>query len=553
MIVTCILESLLKLIGRKITEEQLEEKLFLLKSEVEGFGDGTIDIEVNPDRQDMLSTEGIARALRAFLDISPGLPKFPVKGSGKKIVVERGLEKIRKYIACGIVKDVETSDQLIKEYMRLQELLTSTHGRNRCKASIGLYVHDELDFPVYYGTEDSEKIKFIPLGHDEPMDGPTILKKHEKGIEFGHIISDFDRWPLLADNAGKILSLPPIINSNDLGKISEDTKNIFVEVTGTHLPTVEQCLNIMTTSLAERGGRIESVEVAYPDGNTTHTPVLDPRDMEVDVEQIRQLLGLELTYKEIRESLRRMCYGAKVNKGTAKVKVPAFRVDVLHPVDIIEDVAIGYGFDNIRPTLPETMTIGALRTMTRLKNKGRDLMVGVGYQEVMSYVMTSPEVLNLKMERYTPYVSTANPKSRDFSVLRNSLLPVILDFAARNQHADYPQKVFEVGDIVLPDQHTETRTRQLTALCAMTTNNRVDVTELLRELAFVLRGMGLEGRFRFTPCRDSSFITGRSARILIDEEDVGIAGEIDPTVLTNFEIGNPVVAFEMHLPENGAW
>ncbi len=553
MIVTCMIESLLKLIGHKMTEEQLENKLFLLKSEVEGFGDGTIDIEVNPDRQDMLSTEGIARALRAFLDISPGLPRFPVKESGKKIVVERGLEKIRKYIACGIVKGVETSDQLIKEYMRLQEMLTSTHGRNRNKASIGLYVHDELDFPVYYGTEDPEKIKFVPLGYDEPMDGPTILKKHEKGIEFGHVISDFERWPLLADNAGKILSLPPIINSNDLGKISEDTKNIFVEVTGTHLPTVEQCLNIMTTSLAERGGKIESVEILYPDGTTMQTPVLEPRNMEVDVQRIRQLLGLDLTYKEIRESLRRMCYGAEVKKGTAKVKVPAFRVDVLHPVDIIEDVAIGYGFDNIDPTLPETMTIGGLRTMTRLKNKVRDLMVGAGYQEVMSYVMTSPEALNLKMERHAPYVSTANPKSRDFSVLRNSLLPVILDFAARNQHADYPQKVFEVGDIVLPDQHAETRTRQLTALCAMTTNNRVDVTELLRELTFVLRGMGLKGRFRFASCRDPSFITGRSARILIDQEDVGIVGEINPIVLTNFEIGNPVVAFEMNLPQDGAW
>jgi phenylalanyl-tRNA synthetase beta chain len=536
-----------------MSREQLEDKLFLLKAEVEGFGEDTIDIEINPDRQDMLSTEGVARALRAFLDINPGFPKFPVRNSCKKIVVKKGLDKIRKYISCGIVKGVETSDQLIKEYMRLQEMLTSTHGRNRRKASIGLYVYDDLKFPIYYKTELPERIEFVPLGHDERMDGPTILQRHEKGVEFGPIISGFERWPLLVDSGGKILSLPPIINSNDLGRISEDTHNIFVEVTGTHLPTVEQCLNIMTTSLAERGGKIESVEVSYPNGPVVQTPELTPREMEVDVEEIRHLLGLDVTYKEIEASLKRMCYGAKVSKGTAKVKVPAFRVDILHPWDIIEDVAIGYGFDNIDPTLPGTMTVGGVRPMTRLKNKTRELMVGTGFQEIMSYIMTSPEVLNEKMERTTPYVGTANPKSRDFSVLRNSLLPVLLDFAGRNQHADYPQKVFEVGDIVLPDKDEETRTQQLTSLCALITNTQVDVTELLRELAFVLRGLGLEGRFKFQSSIDSCFIDGRAARILVDKKDVGIVGEVSPTVLTNFEIGSPVVAFEMLLAQEGTY
>ena len=554
MIVSVVVRQLLELVGRKLSCDEIEESLFLLKSEVERTDDETIAVEVNPDRQDLLSTEGIARALRAFLGISPGPVEYQVRRSGSKVIVSKGLEKIRPYIACGIARGVQVSDELIKEYMHLQELLTETHGRNRRKASIGLYVLDDICFPITYHLETPENIRFVPLGHETEMDGPTILRQHEKGILYGPIIADFKKWPLLSDSSGHILSLPPIINSSDLGRITDRTSNIFIEVTGTHLPTVNQALNIMITSLAERGAKLESVTVVYPDDRKMETPDLKPSKRVINTADVTKLTGIDLSDKEVAQCLHRMCYGARVVKpGTISVEAPAYRTDILHEVDVFEDVAIGYRFDRIEPTFPGTMTVGRLLPSTRLKGKVRDLMVGVKYQEVMSYVMTSPENLTSRVARNMPVVSTGNPKSREYSVLRNSLLPILLDFASKNQHADYPQRLFEIGDIVLPEANSETRSRQVPALCGLVVDSRVNLTDMMAELSFILRGVGLDGRFNFTSRVEPTFIEGRCGSVLVDSTPIGCFGEVSPTVLVNYALGRPVVAFELELPRSGSW
>ena len=554
MIVECRIDDLLKLIGKKLTLEKLEDTLFLIKAEVEKVDGNIIEIEVNPDRQDMLSTEGIARAVRAFLKLEMGPWKYPVKKSGKEIIVKPGLNKIRPYICCSIVKGIPADDELIKEYMHLQDALTSTHGRNRSKASIGLYVYDDIEFPVIYGPQVPEKIKFVPLGYEVEMDGPTIMKDHDKGFEFGHIIKEHKKWPLLYDSKGQILSLPPIINSNTLGRMTQDTKNLFIEVTGTHLLTVHQALNIITASLAERGGTIESVAVVYPDETKENTPDFTPDKMTLKTNDITNLIGLELSNEEIVQALERMGYGATISKpNQVKVQIPKVRMDILHAVDVIEDIAIGYGFDNIEPSIPMTMTMGKLSQATRLKNKVRDLMVGMGYHEIMNYIMSSPDVLNIQMGRKEPLVTTGNPKSRKFSVLRNSLLPLLLEFTSQNQHADYPQKLFEVGDVVIPNEERETCIDQIPSVCGLTSAVRVNITDLLSELGFLLRNLGLDNHFEFESISKSDFIEGRSARINIDGKVRGYFGEVAPEILTNFGIGYPVVAFELHLPRDMNW
>lgn len=554
MIVECRIDDLLSLIGKKLTLKKLEDTLFLVKAEVEKIEGNIIEIEVNPDRQDMLSTEGIARVVRSFLRLETGLKKIPVKKSGKQIIVKSGLNKIRPFICCSIIKGVPADDELIKEYMHLQDALTSTHGRNRKKASIGLYVYDYLKFPIIYGPQVPEKIKFVPLGYEIEMDGPTILTDHEKGVEFGPIIQSHKKWPLLYDSNGQVLSLPPIINSNNLGRMTPETKNLFVEVTGTHLLTVHQALNIITASLAERGGKIESVTVVYPDDSTDETPDFTPEKMTITTDEINTLIGIDLTGDEIVQALERMGYGAKLLKTKhVQVLIPKFRMDILHPVDVIEDIAIGYGFDNIQPAMPQTMTMGRVNPITRLKNKVRDLMVGLGYNEVMNYIMSSPEVLNEKMRRNEPLVTTENPKSRHYSVLRNSLLPVLLDFTSQNQHADYPQKIFEVGDVIIPNEERETCVDQNPSVGGLMTDVNVNITKLLSELGFLLRNLGLENRFEFKSVTSSDFIEGRSASIKIDGKIRGFLGEVAPEILTNFGIGYPIIAFEIQLPRDCQW
>ncbi|UCH03618.1 MAG: phenylalanine--tRNA ligase subunit beta [Candidatus Thorarchaeota archaeon] len=554
MIVECRIDDLVALIGEKMSLNKLEETLFLLKAEVETVEGNVIEIEVNPDRQDMLSTEGIARAVTSFLGIETGLRKYPVKKSGKQINVKSGLGRIRPFISCSIVKGVRSDDELIKEYMHLQEALTTTHGRNRSKASIGLYVCDDIDFPIAYGPKEPKKIKFVPLGDDVEMDGPTILTDHEKGVQYGSIIKSHKKWPLLYDSSGLVLSLPPIINSNDLGRITTETKNLFVEVTGTHLPTVDQTLNIMTASLADRGGRIESVSVVYPDGSIDETPDFAPELMTMSIHKINAMTGLGLSGSEIVAALEKMGFGARQLKTEkVQVQIPRYRVDILHPVDVIEDIAIGYGFDRIEPAMPQTMTTGKAHPVTRLRNKVRDLMVGVGYQEVMNYIMSSPDLLRDKMLRSRPVVTTGNPKSRDYSVLRNSLLPVLLDFAAQNQHADYPQKLFEVGDIAVPDELMETRIQQIPTVSGVVVDTSVNITELATDIGFLLRNLGLDGVFSYSEREDATFIMGRAADILKSEEPIGMFGEIAPEVLTNLDLKMPVVAFEIYLPRTGEW
>jgi len=554
MIVECRIDDLLSLIGRKLTLQKLEDNLFLLKAEVEKIDGNIIEIEVNPDRQDMLSTEGISRAVRSFLELDKGLKKYPVRKSGKQILVKPGLAKIRPFICCSILKGVKADDELIKEYMHLQEALTSTHGRNRSKASIGLYLYDELEFPIIYGPEKPEKIMFVPLGHEAKMSGPEIISKHEKGIEFGSIIQSHKKWPLLYDSKGQVLSLPPIINSNDLGRMTTETKNLFIEVTGTHLLTVHQALNIITASLAERGAQIESVTVVYPDGTSEETPDFTPERMTLSIDEINRIIGLDLDSEKIVRALERMGYGVKPGKGMQiQVQIPRYRMDILHAVDIMEDIAIGFGFDRIQPAMPQTMTTGKLSQVTRLKNKVRDVMVGMEYLEVMNYIMTSPEVLDHKMGRERPMVKTSNPKSRNYSVLRNSLLPVLLDFASQNQHADYPQKIFEVGDVVIPNESSETCVDQIPSVSGVITDVKVNVTDLMTEIGFLLRNLGLDHQFEFEPVDCHDYIQGRSASIKINKKECGFFGEVSPEILERFSIGSPVVAFELLLPRNNDW
>ncbi len=284
------------------------------------------------------------------------------------------------------------------------------------------------------------------------------------------------------------------------------------------------------------------------------TPDLSPEKMTIGIDEINRLLGLELEQKEIIQSLERMGYGAKLGKSKhIQIQIPRYRMDILHAVDIIEDIAIGYGFDHIKPSMPHTMTTGKISTITGLKNKVRDIMIGMGYLETMNYIMTSPEILGERMNRKNPMVSTSNPKSRNYSVLRNSLLPVLLNFAAQNQHSDYPQKIFEVGDIVIPNEERETMVDQIPSICGLSIDVKVNITDLMTEIGFLLRNLGLDTQFGFKSVKNGDYIDGRSANILVNGNVCGTFGEIAPEILSNFELGYPAIAFEIFLPRNGVW
>ncbi len=550
MIVDVRISDLLNLIGRKLTLQELEDNLFLLKCELERVEDDIATIEINPDRTDMLSTEGIARALRGFLELETGAPKYRVRPSKWQAIVDSSVSKIRPYLACGIVRGATLTSELVAEFMQFQERLTSTFGRNRKRTSIGLYTLDLIKPPVYYRAQPPDTIQFVPLESSEVMSAKQILRSHPKGQEFGGILEGHTHYPVLIDADDQVLSMPPVINSNDLGRITETTENLFVEVTGTHKLTTIQTLNIMISALAERGGRISSVETVYHD-SVERLPDFSLQKRKVSLAYVNKIIGYNLDGLTVAQCLTRMRMNCSARGDSLHISIPRYRVDILHDIDIVEDVAIGYGFNRIEPTLPSTMTIGSELPMTTLRRTIRDLMVGLGYQEIWCYVLTNTRTLFEKMNRQPgTIVEVANPKSLEYHVTRNSLLAGLLAFLGENTAQELPQRIFELGDVVIVAPKAETCTLTMPYLAAAVVDSRVDVTKLKAELHSLLLNLGLE--VQIEPTSAPSFIEGRAGTINITDQQVGILGEIHPAVLRNFGIEAPCVAFELKVASDWA-
>ncbi|MEM3507431.1 MAG: phenylalanine--tRNA ligase subunit beta [Candidatus Bathyarchaeia archaeon] len=545
-------KDLCDLLGLNVPIEEIKYRLFSLKYVVEDIVDDEIFLEVTADRPDLLSVEGIARELKGLLGKERGIPKYKIYKSDVSVKVLPGIENIRPYIACAVLKNISLNDEAVRQIMQLQEKLHVTYCRNRKKVSIGVHDLDKVKHELFYNGVEPEKIKFIPLDEEKEMNGIEILEKTQKGREYGHLIKDFPRYPLLYDSDKKVLSMPPIINGI-LTKVTSKTKNLLLDVTGTDESLVNFVNNIMVTNIVERGGIIGKVKIIYPNKHVI-TPNLRPRKIKINKESIEEIIGIKLSNKDILRILRMMRYDiASSQKNVINVFIPPYRVDILHEVDLVEDVAIGYGYDRLEPITPFTMTIGKELPMTKFLRLIRDLMVGFGFQEVLSFIMCNKNTLFNKMNlQEGEVVEVANPLSSEYSVLRNWLIPVLLNFLSLNRHVVYPQKIFECGDVAIVDHSKPNRTKILKKLAATICNYKVSYEDIQGPLYSLLSNLGFEN-WEVKRIEHPSFIQGRVAELFLEsnqgEHEIGILGEIHPMVLNNFELENPVVAFELNLNE----
>ena len=342
-------KDLLELIGKEVDDKILMEKIPMMGTELESFDD-EITVEIFPDRPDMLSVEGFALALQGFLNIKTGLYHFELSDSEYRASIDEKVKKVRPDAVCAVVKDIELNDAAIKSLMQVQEKLHLTHGRNRRRVAIGVHDLDKIDFPVCYTTMPKD-YRFIPLECNEEMNLREILQKHKKGVEYKHLLEKYEEFPLWIDSKEQVLSMPPIINSEHT-KVTETTKSLFIDITGYGLKYLKQALNILIMSLAIRKGKIYSVNVK--DGNREYRyPDMTPKRMEIDVAYTNKVLGLDSSFNEISDFLKRMRYGIKGKN----VLIPAYRADIMHKIDIVEDVAIAYGFNNFKPEIPNLSLI----------------------------------------------------------------------------------------------------------------------------------------------------------------------------------------------------
>jgi phenylalanyl-tRNA synthetase beta chain len=524
-------ERLCSLIGRSVEPEKLVGAISKMGADVEGTDGRTITIEFFPDRPDLLSIAGTARALRSFLGFEPGLKEYILEPPDVDMGVEKTVLPIRGYIECLNVTGVKLDDYLLKELMELQEDLHWAVGRDRKK--------------VAYKAAGSKKIRFMPLGMPGiELDMEEILEKHPKGREYAHILDGFDRYPIILDSKGDVLSMPPIINS-ELTKLTGDTTQMFVEMTGTDERAVKKAMNILASAFGEHGWKLSRVKlsrvnVRYPD-KTLVTPNLKPEWRILSVKYANEMLGIDLSLKDVKKCLERIGYGVKINGNSLSIAVPAYRADILHDIDIVEDVAIGYGYENFIPELPPLPTTGSRLSEAVLSQKVRTAMVGLGFTEVVTLMLSNEDENNRKTGVKEDAVRVKNPISEEHTIIRTHLLPGILGVLCINRHRELPQQIFEVGDVLSLDSKQETGSIAKRRLGAIIIHHKANFSEAKSTFTSLLRDIGMRGKVK--PYSHPSFIPGRCAEI----EGVGYFGELHPRVLTNFELEYPAVAMELTL------
>jgi phenylalanyl-tRNA synthetase beta chain len=546
-----------KLLGIELERDtdKVNEVLAFAKGETKAIDEktGLMSVEIkDTNRADLWNVEGLVRCLRGFLGLEKGLRKYTVGNVLAEVHVDGRLKRIRPFIACSVIKNLNLTDAIIRDVMQLQDKLDHTYGRTRRRASIGLYDFDLIKQPFSYTVAKPNEVSFVPLGFDKSLSLREILREHPKGVEYGSIVSGHPVYPILFDSGRKVLSFPPIINSNDLGRVTEGTRNVLVEVTGTVHETVLNTLKIVTLSLVDRGGKAHSALVHYEaDDKEEATPSFEAGCAVLNVAYANRMLDLDLSARQIAGLLEKAGYGVeKLGKDEVVLKVPCYRVDIMHQVDLVEDVAIAYGYNNLKPFWRKLPTTGGARPEQGFLDVARELMVGLGFQEVLTYDLTNPDNLFTRMNlKRGKVVELANPKVETLTCLRNWLLPSLMEFFSCNLHVEYPQKVFELGAVTILDDSAETMTRDVDTLVAAVSDVKAGFTEVKAILDAVLMNLGLQWQVKGT--KHGSFIEGRVGAVVVGSMEVGLIGEVHPKVLQAWGLGNPVAGFELDMSKVG--
>lgn len=526
-------KTLEKAVGKKLTEEDLRNKVPMVGCDLESINKEEVEYEVFPDRPDMLSMEGFARTLSYFFDIKKGIPKYSLEDSGIKI--KTGKVEARPHITGAVVKNIEITEEVLKSLMQVQEKIHKTFGRERRKIAVGIHDLDKIKPPFTYKAVNPDNYSFVPLEWNEELTLKQIQEKHEKG-RYADILEEHKKWPVITDSEGYTLSFPPVINGKKT-EVTEKTKNLFIDITGTDEEAIEKALNIIVTSLAERKAEIQQIEVE----GKGKRPNLTPEEIQVDYKYINKLLGENMTEKEVQEKLEGV--GFEYISG-GKVKIPPYRADIMHPIDIVEEVAIKKGYKNFKPILPDVPTTAKPDKGKEKEETLKELFMGLGYQEVKNTVLSNKAEQFKKMKRSEEeVVELQNPLNVEHTLCRMNLLPQLLKNISNNQHEPYPQKIFEVGKCVEINKKKETGANTFTKVAAVKTNNQVNYNEATAVLDAFLKNLGISYDLRRS--RDPSFIPGRRASIICHGRELGVVGEVHPQVLNNFGIDKPVIALEI--------
>lgn len=570
------------LLGKKYDFDTLEKKLTFAKAELDEKPDMSqpenervIKIELNDtNRPDLWSTGGVTRQLRihegakrsnysSFLS-----KKDSVKDCADRVItVDPEMKNIRPYMVSFVISGKPIDDPMLKDIIQTQEKLCWNFGRKRRSISMGVYRMADIKWPCHYKAVDPDKTSFVPLQCEQPMTCRQILTEHPKGKDFGWIIKDLPKFPLLTDDTDEVLSMAPVINSATLGAVQVGDKDLMVELTGDNMENLMLSANIVACDFFDAGYEILPVKVVHPYETALGKEVVAPfyfqPSTKTTLAAINKKLGCDLTKAEVLDALARMDNDVsakdfdasektasylKANKNDVEfvLNPPPYRNDFLHEVDIIEDVMIGVGLDNFKPVRPSDFTVGQLSDVTLFSRKAKEIMVGLGYQEmIFNYLGSKRDYIDRMCVSSENVIEISNPMSENYQFVRPSIIASLLKAESQAGQAVFPHKIFEIGKVAFLDSSENTGTKTIQSLGFMTACNNANFNSLASEVSTLL--YLLDHKYDVKEVEDPRFIPGRQAAIMLNGKQVGVFGEVHPQVLENWGIIVPCVAGEIDI------
>ncbi|ELZ76877.1 phenylalanine--tRNA ligase subunit beta [Haloferax larsenii] len=547
------------------SDEEFKDDLFALGLEFEGVTeDGAFQLEFGPDRLDRLSVEGVARSLRYQYGDARGVTVPKTNDPDWTIVVDESVPEERPYVTGAVVRGVDLDEAALDSLIQLQEKLHATMGRKRAKGAIGIHDLTMLKGDVlseqstgnaitYTGIEPDGDT-FVALDSNEELTPAEVLEQHDTGRKYADLVSEYERYPAIYDEIG-LFSFPPVINGRRT-EVTTDSRELFVELTGTDQWTIDRMCNIICYALAARGATIEEVEVEY-EGGTVVRPDFEVETKRVSHDRIETVLGVDLEMDEVIDLFERSGLDADAELGDEtvyEVSIPPYRVDVLHPLDLVDDVGRAYGFNELEPRYPDVGTVGQRHERSRLEDAARTALVGLGFEDLLNFHMISEEENYERMDVEPGSgsvlgggepTSITEPYSEDYTMLRTWVLPSLTMVLENNTHRAYPQDLAEIGHVAHRDDDENTRVSEARHVAAVLARHDATYEDAKARLATLCNDFGVELE---TPATEHpSFIPGRTASVVIDGEEVGIVGELHPKVIVEHDLELPVAAFEFDL------
>ena len=527
-----------KLLG-KVSKKQISDSLPFLGLDIESEDKDLVRVEYSPNRPDYSTDLGIALGLQGLFGIKTGAIKLNIKKSNDYVIhVEPSVTKIRPFVTGIIAKNGRIDDAMIKQLMAMQEDLHFGIGRKRKKSSIGIHDLDKISFPLTYTTTKRDH-RFVPLNSDKEFTISEILDNTDVGQDYGAILGNSPQVPLILDSKKQTVSFPPIINAA-VTTVTTKTKNLFVEVTGINKDDAEDMLSVVATILQTAGFTLVSTKIS---GAKNTSPKLEPKKILINSVLINQMLGLNLTNSQIISSLKKSRLDAALKGKNIVCSIPPYRFDIFGPMDLVEEVTLGYGIQNLEPILSPSQTLGQTNPIS-IKLKSLDLiMIGLGYTEALNSSLTSKRVL-YEMTNREPMnmISVLDSKSQEHTILRDSILPGLLENLSRNIHTSYPQKLFETGTIF----SQRNPVNETTSFAGISAHQDATFTEIKSILQSALK-TGFDLDIETKTFSHPIFEEGRTASISVHGKTIGIMGEINSKTIENYKIRVPVVGFEISL------